>query len=60
MIMAVRMVAVDLMVVAGIDPERAGNAYRVGTGKRKVHTPPPTPHTVQRGPPRPVDDQVSA
>jgi hypothetical protein len=44
-IMAVRMVATDIMVFAGVDPERAGTASRVGTGKLKVPTPPPTPRT---------------
>ncbi|MGC9666121.1 FUSC family protein [Planosporangium sp. 12N6] len=44
-IMAVRMVAADIMVFAGVDPGRAGDASRVGTGRLNVPTPPSTPRT---------------
>nr|WP_240942614.1 FUSC family protein [Planosporangium thailandense] len=42
---AVRMVAADVMVFAGVEPERAGEASREGAGDLKVPAPPSTPGT---------------
>jgi hypothetical protein len=39
------MVAADVMVVAGVDPEQARAAVREGTRGLRVPAPPPTPRT---------------
>jgi uncharacterized membrane protein YgaE (UPF0421/DUF939 family) len=44
-IMAVRMLAADVMVFAGVDPAQAGGAVQEGTGQLRVPVPPPTPRT---------------
>jgi len=40
---ALRTVATDLMVFAGVDPEQADAAVREGTGEFRVPAPPPSP-----------------
>jgi uncharacterized membrane protein YgaE (UPF0421/DUF939 family) len=42
---AVRMVAADVMVFAGVDSEQADDAVRQGTGEFQVPVPPSTPRT---------------
>jgi uncharacterized membrane protein YgaE (UPF0421/DUF939 family) len=43
--MAGRMVATDIMLFAGIDPDQADDAMREGTGELEVPAPPPAPRT---------------
>jgi hypothetical protein len=40
---AIRMVATDVIVFAGVDPDQAANAMREGTGEIEVPDPPPAP-----------------
>lgn len=42
-VLAVQMVTLDVMVVAGVDPAEAAVAVRQGTGEFRVPTPPRTP-----------------
>ena len=42
-VLAVQMVTVDVMVVAGVDPDEAAAAVRQGTGELRVAAPPRTP-----------------
>ena len=43
--MAMRMLAIDIMVFAGVDAQDAEDAVREGTGQFDIPTPPPTPRT---------------
>jgi hypothetical protein len=49
-LVAVRIVAVDIMVFAGIDPKEAVEAVRHGKGEIDVPTPPTAPRTPFRWP----------
>ena len=40
---AIRMVATDVIVFAGVDPDQAADAVREGTGEIEVPDPPPAP-----------------
>jgi hypothetical protein len=42
---AARLVSVDIMTFAGVDPHEAEHAVQEGTGQFEVPTPPPTPRT---------------
>jgi fusaric acid resistance family protein len=44
-VMAARMVSVDIMMFAGVEPDEAEHAVQEGTGQFEVPTPPPTPRT---------------